>query len=50
MFCIAKAHGMNKHPLLSEPPPELYNHIQAPKLRIKGVAGSFNAKYYANVL
>lgn len=42
--------GMNKHPLLSKPPPELYNPIQAPKFRIKGLAGNFDTEYYANVL
>jgi len=50
MFCIAKAQGANKRLLPSEPPPELYNHIRATKFRIKGVAGSFNTKYYSNVL
>lgn len=27
----------------------IQSHTKAPKFRIKGVAGSFNTKYYANV-
>lgn len=42
--------GMNKHPLLSEAAPELYNPIQAPKFRIKRLAGNFGTEYYGNVL